>query len=125
MITKQERIEISKLIEAKRVYASHLNQAADEIKESAAFAYVRASDELEAYLDSLVEPEDTTAANDGWIEWKGGDCPVEKGTRVDVRFRDGKEIKNIPAITDGAPAAHQGYWVKEDMPDDIVAYRIV
>ena len=32
-----------------------------------------------------------TAKNDGWIEWGGGECPVEEGTLVDVRFRDGDD----------------------------------
>lgn len=29
------------------------------------------------------------AKNDGWIEWAGGECPLEYGTVVDVKDRDG------------------------------------
>lgn len=29
------------------------------------------------------------AKNEGWIEWGGGECPVEKGTLVDVKLRCG------------------------------------
>lgn len=29
------------------------------------------------------------AKNDGWIDWPGGECPVEKGTLVDVKLRCG------------------------------------
>ena len=44
---------------------------------------------------SIAKAEATLAApqpaDDGWIPWNGGDCPVEVGTRVDVRYRDGWE----------------------------------
>ena len=118
MITKQERIEISKLIEAKQVALSDLNQAdfASEIKAHAAFDYVRASDELEAYLDSLVVSEDTTATNGGWIEWGGGDCPVDGSVVVRVKLRDARIIDYIGS---GLSWCHTG------LCGDIVAYRIV
>ena len=29
------------------------------------------------------------AKNEGWIEWSGGECPVEESVLVDVKFRDG------------------------------------
>lgn len=29
---------------------------------------------------------------DGWIEWKGGECPVGDGDRIDVKFSDGDEF---------------------------------
>ncbi|WP_333896617.1 hypothetical protein [Mixta calida] len=58
--------------------------------------------------------------SDGWIEWKGGDCPVSSETEVQVRMRDGF-IGVAPACTfrwklashDQFPAA------------DIIAYRVV
>lgn len=118
MITKQERIEISKLIEAKQVALSEFNQAdfASEVKAHAAFAYVRASDELEAYLDSLVTSEGTTAANAGWIEWSGGRCPVEAETLVEVKWADGDLIINKARVFG---------WNHFQVPEDIVAYRVV
>lgn len=67
--------------------------------------------------------------NDGeWIEWGGGECPVEPETRVDVRFRG--SIAGIDMVRNEAAnywlwghgtargaAAHPG--------DDIIAYRVV
>lgn len=57
---------------------------------------------------------------DGWIEWKGGECPVAKWTRVDVRYRNGQEVDNVPA---GANGAYN--WDNDDNQYDIVAYRVV
>lgn len=31
---------------------------------------------------------------DGWIEWRGGECPVGKDDRIDVKFSDGDELLN-------------------------------
>lgn len=35
--------------------------------------------------------------DDGWIEWEGGECPVPRGTRVDIEFRNGQVHKNLLA----------------------------
>ena len=32
---------------------------------------------------------------DGWIEWKGGECPVGEGDRIDVKFSDGDELFDV------------------------------
>ena len=32
---------------------------------------------------------------DGWIEWKGGECPVGYGDRIDVKFSDGDELFDV------------------------------
>lgn len=55
------------------------------------------------------------AKNDGWIEWGGGECPVPRGTLVDVRFRDGDDDRNIEAI--------DLLWNHENWSADIIAYR--
>lgn len=59
---------------------------------------------------------------DGWIEWKGGECPVEKGTLVDVIWRDGTERAGVKALHLGG-AGHQ-FWVADGMSNDIIAYRL-
>ena len=59
---------------------------------------------------------------DGWIEWKGGECPVEKGTLVDVIWRDGTELAGVKALHLGG-AGHQ-FWVADGMVNDIIAYRL-
>lgn len=59
---------------------------------------------------------------DEWIEWKGGDCPVPAGTRVELKFRHGRTCKaNSP----------QGWrWTDSSTEErgsefDIVAYRVL
>ena len=59
---------------------------------------------------------------DGWIEWKGGECPVEKGTLVDVIWRDGRERIGVKALQLGG-AGHK-FWVSDGMVNDIIAYRL-
>ncbi|PZO78480.1 MAG: hypothetical protein DI629_12345 [Mesorhizobium amorphae] len=53
---------------------------------------------------------------DGWIEWKGGKCPVLDGTAGFVRFRNGSEYQaqNIADFS----------WRHCGGDDDIAAYRI-
>ena len=53
---------------------------------------------------------------DGWIEWNGGECPVEPTTKIGVRYRNGGEFHCI--IT----AASQR-WSNNGWPSDIIAYR--
>ncbi len=38
---------------------------------------------------------------DWWIEWKGGECPVERGTLVDVKYAGGEENYGVSALTEG------------------------
>ena len=51
-----------------------------------------------------------------WIEWPGGDCPVDDRTPVWLRFRDGEErLTQWP----------DDWWWSHDHGDaDIVAYRL-
>lgn len=54
----------------------------------------------------------------GWIEWKGGDQPVQDDTVVDVMIRSGETGTGLASIwdwthNDGAPWA-----------GDIIAYRV-
>lgn len=119
MITREQRETIGRLIESKATALATLQQAdfASEFKANAAFDYVRASDELEAYLDGLVEQESTTAADaDGWIEWGGGRCPVSKGVRFELKFRDGSLISDA--------SGERWSWSHKGKPSDIIAYRI-
>ncbi len=55
---------------------------------------------------------ETVPDADGWIEWKGGECQVERGTLVDVKYVNGVTNTGVSALT------HE--W---DMLD-IVAYRL-
>ena len=69
------------------------------------------------------------AKNDGWIEWGGGECPVEKGTLVDVRYRNGKENHHVGAglsfcDTGSNPDLNAEDWSKDGTSSDIIAYRL-
>lgn len=55
---------------------------------------------------------------DGWIEWRGGVCPVDGDTMVVVKFRDGSmHNKPRPALI--------YRWTSEQCNGDIIAYRVV
>lgn len=68
-----------------------------------------------------------------WIEWGGGECPVPKGTLVDVRLRDGSAELSAYAWgqKDDVPrefkASYAGwaFWLNEGDVSDIIAYRII
>lgn len=69
------------------------------------------------------------AKNEGWIEWGGGECPVPRGTLVDVRYRNGKENYHIGAgiyldDTGSNPDHNAEDWNNDDSPLDIIAYRL-
>lgn len=40
------------------------------------------------------------ADKDGWIKWEGGECPVARGTLVDVKYRELTECCGVSALTD-------------------------
>lgn len=53
-----------------------------------------------------------------WIEWRGGECPVAAGVRVDIKFRDGRDIRNLHAdllrwTHNGNSADIVAYWASE------------
>ena len=68
--------------------------------------------------------ESALAASEGWTEWGGGECPVEDGVMIDVRYRDMQE-KTLPANEpiNGRDATNQ-YWHHDDQINDIIAYRL-
>lgn len=60
-----------------------------------------------------------------WIEWNGGECPVPKGTKIDVKYRDGKVAINQFIQEGNYPIPAARFWVKDNHGSDIIAYRIV
>ena len=57
------------------------------------------------------------AEADGWIEWKGGECPVALDALVDYVMLDGeKEISGV--------RARALRWTHRSDASDIIAYRI-
>lgn len=84
------------------------------------FAYRRVVDSYRDAARAALSPPPEQTTEDGWIEWKGGECPVADVT-VDVRLRD--------TTTREAKAALYCDWkhVGPDHPDgdsDIFAYRV-
>lgn len=66
------------------------------------------------------------AKNDGWIEWGGGECPVPRGTLVDVRYRDGRQLNALSA-NDGTLNPRDAsfvFWRNDGSEKDIIAYRL-
>ena len=61
-------------------------------------------------------------ADDGWIPWGGGDCPVAHSTIVNVRYRDGWEGGGLASKFRWLHATQESSDVKEL---DIIAYRVV
>lgn len=66
-----------------------------------------------------------------WIEWTGGDCPVAKGTLVDVKYRDGRSANGVTAGTESGEPNHVSDngsnaedWSHDGVWADIVAYRL-
>lgn len=77
-------------------------------------------DQYESALAASKEPLTGTGV-DGWIDWAGGECPVDHMQAVEVRYRDG-------TIKPAAPAFHylwtNGYGDCKTTDADIVAYRL-
>lgn len=59
-----------------------------------------------------------STADDGWIEWGGGECPVGDKVSVNVRFRC-DDVDNTGSL------ASEWRWSHYNVPYDIIAYRIV
>ena len=61
---------------------------------------------------------------DGWIEWKGGECPVERGVIVDIKDADGYEWIGVKALD--CTECHHDFWVhaQADSENNIIAYRL-
>lgn len=59
------------------------------------------------------------AKNDGWIEWGGGECPVELGVLVEVKYRNEKNYH-----IKGVNRAWEWSWEHHGTEGDIIAYRM-
>lgn len=64
-----------------------------------------------------------------WIEWQGGECPVDPDTRIEVRFRPFTEGKpqDWDFCTDKASEISRNGvdgWVHKNSAGDIIAYRV-
>lgn len=56
-------------------------------------------------------------ADDGWIEWAGGECPVGPEDAVEVKCKNGDTYKGWAPETYG--------WEHFGLQHDVIAYRVV
>lgn len=64
--------------------------------------------------------------SEGWIQWNGGEMPVEKGTLIDVKYRDGKINFHVEAGGEfpskgSIPSMTANNWSKINAGSDIIA----
>lgn len=60
-----------------------------------------------------------------WIENTSGECPVPKGTHIDVKYRDGEVLNNVPALTSFAGRNTQcAFWELDGCSNDITEWRL-
>jgi hypothetical protein len=57
--------------------------------------------------------------NDGWIEWKGGKCPVGPDVTVEIKTDNDARVYSRPA------GKLRWAWVHGGSVDDIIKYRVV
>lgn len=66
--------------------------------------------------------------SEGWIQWNGGEMPVEKGTLIDVKYRCGIVNLHVKAgeIPSGGsiPRICAIDFKHNNVPGDIIAYRL-
>lgn len=76
--------------------------------------------------NALSESHQTGKTEDGWIEWNGGECPVDRNATVYVRFRSSADTDEDDACRAGDLRWHHA---KDDnqvaVAYDIIAYRLV
>ena len=66
------------------------------------------------------------ANKDGWKRHRGGKCPVEAGTLIDVRYRDGQVNIGVGACdgSKGSASRSAVYWRHDGDSANIMAYRL-
>ena len=100
LISGEVRSVFTKADGAVRVVVEHL------VEYGGSFMYICSEDSLALDID-----------NDGWIDWKGGECPVASETLVDYVIRNGEQDLS-------GDRASTIIWNHMRMGADIMAYRI-
>lgn len=72
----------------------------------------------------MTAPKTAAPADDGWIVWTGGECPVEPCALVDVSYRSTADPSKGIRKGERWPAG-QLAWYHDGEDDDIIAYRVV
>lgn len=81
-------------------------------------AQVILDDDLYVAVVFVVSDKSEQVEDDGWIEWKGGECPVNRDQKIRVKFKDGIQEESI---------ARDFIFVWRHYYDDnnIIAYKII
>lgn len=66
-------------------------------------------------------PTTPPPADEAWLPWEGGECPVAPETYVEVKLRNGRGSANLQARNWTWTWAFKN----DEHPGDIIAYRIV
>lgn len=68
--------------------------------------------------ESALAASKAVVGHDGWIQWAGGDCPVDSDAIVEVKFR------NPSSYQFNNDRAGDFYWPHDGFGGDIIAYRL-
>lgn len=73
-------------------------------------------EERSLWLRGSFDPEQKGKGDDGWIEWGGGECPLNPSSKVQVKLSSGDEC-----------TGNADYFVWEETPFryEVIAYRVV
>lgn len=111
----------------KKLTSSLCKDFIGNLKSAKAYRGISLSEEiylqaLEIALPVLEQQESTTDThrqieNDGWIEWRGGERPVDILVMVQTKLRSGKVMPSEVACYWG--------WQHNQSINDIIAYRVI
>lgn len=68
--------------------------------------------------ESALAVSKAVVGHDGWIQWAGGECPVDSDAIVEVKFRNANQYQF------NSDRAGDFYWSHEGFGCDIIAYRL-
>ena len=71
-----------------------------------------------------LEGVNKVSGSEQWIEWHGGECPVEAGTLLDIEYRDGAIVRGIKAVKGAKDGYTNSNWENNDFDRGIIAYRL-
>lgn len=114
MVSQAEVDKVFDLLVNYRKAIVDVTTAAPEDRLEAAYEFSAIDQMIHEVISGWV----SETSDEGWIEWGGGQSPVEYDTPVSVRFRDGEISKCVHH-------ARCYRWTHENQVDDVVAYRIV
>lgn len=80
--------------------------------------YIGDADDCNTSVVTRAQYDSAIAASEGWIEWNGGDCPVDSDAIVEVRYR-----KPSPYQFNNDRAG-DFTWSHDGFGGDIIAYRL-